>query len=599
MVSLSSALLNLFFLLTLLATVTSILYRLNLLLLVSLILSLYALTLLARLYKNYTSALRIGLPILFIPFDPFGVPWLFIYSYFGPLLAPFRCCRFLTFTWHWEDGDRWHKELGESFVLVGVGRNYVHTSDEVAIEWVLGRRKEFPKPRAYEGLDLFGKNVNTVNGQEWTRHRKLTAPCFNERVSSFVWSEAVRQSAAMLTTWITSPRHQVTTMVDDTRIIALHVLYAAGFGTSHDFAGGKRVAAPGHELSHRDALLTVLENILSAIFLSAAGGIVERWKGLLGKRLRNVLLAIKEFKMYTDEAIAAERAILASGYGEAKHNLMSTLIRTSDQAKADGIHSAVRLSDGEIKGNIFIFNLAGHDTTANTLGYAFALLACHAEVQDWVVEEIDSVFGEGETSYEVAFPRLKRVLAVMYETLRLYGPVSTIPRAALPNTPLLLRNPAASSTREILIPQNTDLALKILAMHTSPTHFTNPTSWDPKRWIASSPASLAPLKLLEEKLLEEKLLEEKLLEEKLLEQKAFLPWSTGPRVCPGMKMSQVEFVGVLATVLRSVRVAPAMKGETTEEAKRRLLGTVRDSNADTPALKISHPEKICLAVKKR
>jgi cytochrome P450 len=203
-------------------------------------------------------------------------------------------------------------------------------------------------------------------------------------------------------------------MINDTRIVALHVLHAAGFGTSHDFAGGKRVADPGHELSHRDALVTIIENIISAIILSKMKEPAEKYSSLLGKRLRKVLLAVKEFALYTDEAVAAERAALASSNGAYKHNLMSTLIRMSDQAEAEGTQSAVRLTDDEIRGNIFIFNLAGHDTTANTLGYAFALLACHPEFQEWVDEEIDEVFvGKTEdVGYEECFPRLKRVMAV-------------------------------------------------------------------------------------------------------------------------------------------------------------------------------------------
>jgi cytochrome P450 len=36
----------------------------------------------------------------------------------------------------------------------------------------------------------------------------------------------------------------------------------------------------------------------------------------------------------------------------------------------------------------------------------------------------------------------------------------------------------------------------------------------------------------------------------------FLPWSSGPRVCPGMKMSQVEFVAAMATLFRSARCEP-------------------------------------------
>lgn len=218
----------------------------------------------------------------------------------------------------------------------------------------------------------------------------------------------------MTTHWLAQHKGKISRMVDDTRIIALHVLYAAGFGVSHDFLGGARLPAPGYRLSHRDAIMTILNNIITSIILAPMVGLLERIQMVLSPRLRNILLALKEYRRYMDEMVASERRIMAKGKGVSKPNLISALIHTSDQAKAEGIHSTVRLTDDEIKGNIFMFNFAGHDTTANTLAYAFALLAVHPDIQDWVTEEVDEVLSkEGTRKYEQVFPRLKRVMAIM------------------------------------------------------------------------------------------------------------------------------------------------------------------------------------------
>jgi cytochrome P450 len=57
----------------------------------------------------------------------------------------------------------------------------------------------------------------------------------------------------------------------------------------------------------------------------------------------------------------------------------------------------------------------------------------------------------------------------------------------------------------------------------------------------------------------------------------FIPWSGGSRVCPGQKMSQVEFVAVIATIFRRYRVSPIMEnGETMENAKERLREVIKD-----------------------
>jgi cytochrome P450 len=266
-----------------------------------------------------------------------------------------------------------------------------------------------------EVLELFGKNVDTVNGEDWARHRKLTAPCFNERVSSFAWDESLRQATSMLSGWLGEPQGKVATMVDDTRIVALHVISAAGFGVSHDFHGGARILTKGHTLSYVDALMVVLD-LIPSIIVDKMPWLKSIPDFALPKKVKTILEGTREFRMYMDEMLAGERKIMAENPGTAKPNLVSTLIRTSDESKAGGDKSSVRLTDDEIKGNMFIFNIAGHDTTANTLAYAVALIAVHPEVQEWVLEEVKSVFkenGEGRLVYEELFPKLKRCLAVM------------------------------------------------------------------------------------------------------------------------------------------------------------------------------------------
>jgi hypothetical protein len=58
----------------------------------------------------------------------------------------------------------------------------------------------------------------------------------------------------------------------------------------------------------------------------------------------------------------------------------------------------------------------------------------------------------------------------------------------------------------------------------------------------------------------------------------FVAWSYGPRVCPGKKFSQVEFVAVIACLLQGVRVEPLTQGNESEvEAAARLKRVVEDS----------------------
>ena len=71
----------------------------------------------------------------------------------------------------------------------------------------------------------------------------------------------------------------------------------------------------------------------------------------------------------------------------------------------------------------------------------------------------------------------------------------------------------------------------------------------------------------------------------------FIPWSMGPRVCPGMKFSQVEFASVIMTLFRTHRAEPVLEaGESMKAAQRRLVGLMDDSISKL-TLQIKHPEK--------
>ncbi|MBE3041153.1 cytochrome P450 [Candidatus Bathyarchaeota archaeon] len=118
-------------------------------------------------------------------------------------------------------------------------------------------------------------------------------------------------------------------------------------------------------------------------------------------------------------------------------------------------------------------------------------------------------------------------------------------------------------------------------LHTSSASWgDDPLEWLPSRWITKDESgndALAPMP-----------------------QGAFLPWAAGPRVCPGKKFSQVEFVAVLACLLKEYRVEPVAQGGMSEGgAAERLMEEVRLSSFNF-LLKVKNPGKIRIrCVRKR
>ena len=106
---------------------------------------------------------------------------------------------------------------------------------------------------------------------------------------------------------------------------------------------------------------------------------------------------------------------------------MSNLVRASDEVsqvrkateKLGGPGEAFDLkplTTEEKLGNTFVYNFAGHDTTAISLAYSMLLLVAHPEVQDWIADELDFFLDTEDReswTYEENFPRLQRCLAVL------------------------------------------------------------------------------------------------------------------------------------------------------------------------------------------
>ncbi len=106
---------------------------------------------------------------------------------------------------------------------------------------------------------------------------------------------------------------------------------------------------------------------------------------------------------------------------------------------ADDIVEAVIAARDEQTGKAFtreelidqmgVFFLAGHETTASVLTWAFFILATRPEILERLRAEVDAVAGDGPVSIQDV-KQLAFVRNVFRETLRLYPPITFIPRVA-------------------------------------------------------------------------------------------------------------------------------------------------------------------------
>lgn len=377
------------------------------------------------LIKNYRKARKIGdLPIVLTPVSLLGPIWAFLWTFAGGIIQPIllrlpfglgNWVKYSGHTWFWDHGHELHKKYGPAFIIVTPTELVVSIADPDTAADLNNRRKEFIKGREYKPLEIFGPNIDVLNGDAWQRHRRFVAPPLNERNNSLVWRESLLQAEGMLSSWIskTNSEDGVKDTVSDSMKLSMHVLQAAGFGKYYPFECGVSKPEAGHTMSYNESLGLILENLFITVFIKFAAVLPAF---VLPAHIKKIKVAIGEFKAYMFEMIQAEKKLIhASGTAEQKSNLLSVLVKLSEQ---EGDSTGKKgLTDDELFGNFFFYNLAGHETNGGTLAYAVVLMASDLYWQKWIREELEVVF-EGRDSvkdwdYGKAFPKLKRCLALM------------------------------------------------------------------------------------------------------------------------------------------------------------------------------------------
>lgn len=379
------------------------------------------------LWINYLEARKFGIPIKILLFNRQDDIWLFVWRYFYPFFKalPFNLGSWIDYSFHgWNVAIRFrkHEDLGDVFVLVTPNQNEIVTTDPVAGLELESKYKTWYKPQHhYHIFDLFGKNLLTVNGDEWQRHRKITSPAFREVNYRLVWNESLRQAKQMFQ--IARARSQGNSYMEDIKndsiIFAMHVLSAVGFGHVYEFDGGLRKIPPGHVVSFSATMWFIFTKFLRIVMfrnLSLPPWLTPGW-------LLDIQNHLNEFRQYMEEAIEKQRLAGPAPVGSGA-DIVSALISANEVMKNEeksiltpaGKRSY--LNDNELYGNMFILNLVGFEPPANAAMHVLPFLASYREVQDWAGDEVDAVLGNSDClEYEEVFPRLVRCQALLVRSL--------------------------------------------------------------------------------------------------------------------------------------------------------------------------------------
>jgi cytochrome P450 len=208
--------------------------------------------------------------------------------------------------------------------------------------------------------------------------------------------------------------------------------------------------------------------------------------------------------------LTAARAT-AIAAGTAPDDLATKIMTTADPLTGQ------RFETEEMVDQVAIFFLAGHETSASALAWGLYLLATFPDVQDRVADEAAQISDTPDFS---VFSQLKYTRDVFREVLRLYPPVPMMVRENLGQEDFRGR-PVRPGSQIVLSPWH---------LHRHDRIWPKPDSFDPDRWQTEDNRTHA--------------------------RDAYMPFSAGPRVCPGAGFAMAEGVLLMALLARSFRFEP-------------------------------------------
>ncbi len=197
--------------------------------------------------------------------------------------------------------------------------------------------------------------------------------------------------------------------------------------------------------------------------------------------MRESCEAYDEWGKYMKEIVAAKKTAIRSGRESPTVDIIGQLVK----GQQEGIHGKTQgpaaLTDSEVMGNLFVFMLAGHETSANSIHFSLLLLAIHPEVQQKVQKELDEIFQGrpvSEWDYDRDLPLLSGGMlgAVLNEELRLIAPVITVPKSVSSKSQRLTIN-----KKEANIPANIMVRLCVHSVHRNPKFWPHSPPKDPQK----------------------------------------------------------------------------------------------------------------------
>jgi cytochrome P450 len=280
---------------------------------------------------------------------------------------------------------------------------YVLNHPDLILEVMHVHGRDTMKGRGLQGAKaVLGNGLLTSEGEVHLRQRRLVQPAFHrDRIAGYA-RDMVAAASTRSDQWIPGARID---MSDDMASLTFEIVGRTLFGAD----------LRGDAADVGGALDTVLGGLGQRLILGPA---VLR----IPSRARSAALsASAELDAVVQRLIDDHRR---SGDDS---DMLGMLIASAEDGE--------QMTDAQVRDEAMTLVLAGHETTAMALSWAWLLLAQHPRERAWMEEELDGVLADRDPTME-DYPHLTRTRAVIAETLRLYPPAWIMGRRLLTDVTL-------------------------------------------------------------------------------------------------------------------------------------------------------------------
>jgi len=340
----------------------------------------------------------------------------------------------------------------------------------------------------------FGDGLLTSDGDKWRAHRRLMSPSFDHR-SLASYAPAITEAAtSRLDRWDASPANAEVDIAREMTTLTLEVISRTMFSTDSEVL--------------RSRLDETIRKGMAELNFGPQH--IAPWIGplLLRGKLKRVRANFEGVDALMQNLIKSRD----KRNGAAPKDLLDRLIAAIDS------ETGFRMTDEEVRDEVIIIFVAGHETSALAATYVWYLLSLHPEQEAKLHAELDTVLGGRVPTFD-DLDKLTYTRMVIEEAMRLYPPAPGLTGRVAREADEICGRP---------IKKGAELAILPWVLHRHHTLWDDPDRFDPERFSKARSASRPRF--------------------------AYLPFGGGPRVCIGAQLAMTEVSLLVATMAQRYRL---------------------------------------------